>query len=58
MDLYSGIARAIFSGMLKTINSVIVETITWPNLCPHMNLFTHLGFNIEDIRTYGINLVI
>ena len=58
MDLDSGIARAIFSGMLKTNNCVIVETITWPNCCPLMNLRTHLGFTIEDIRTYGINLVI
>ena len=58
MDLDSGIARAIVSGMLKTNNCVIVETITWPNFCPLMNLLTHLGFNLEDIRTYGINIVI
>ena len=58
MDLDSGIARAIFSGMLKTNNFVIADTIAWPNFCPLMNLLTHLGFNIEGIRTYGINLVI
>ena len=58
MDLDSGIARAIVSGMLKNNNVVIVETITWPNCCPLMSLLTHLGFNIEDIRTYGINIVI
>ena len=45
--------------MLKTNKFVvIVETITWPNFCPLMNLLTHLGFNIDDIRTYGINVVI
>ena len=58
MDLDSGIARGIFSGMLKTNKFVIVETITWPIFCPRMNLLTHLGFNIEDINTYGINIVI
>ena len=58
MDLDSGIASAIFSGMLKTNNCVIVETITWPNCCPLMNLLTHLGFNTEDLSTYNTNLII
>ena len=58
MGLDSGIARAIFSGMLKNNNLVIVETITWPNFCPLMNLLTHLGFNTEDLRTYNTNLII
>ena len=58
MDLDSGIARAIFSGMLKTNNVVIVETIAWPNFCPLMNLLTHLGFNKEDLKTYNTNIII
>ena len=58
MDLDSVIARAIFRGMIKTRNFVIVETITWPNFCPLMNLLIHLGFNIDNINTYNINLVI
>ena len=58
MDLDSGLARTIFSGMPKTNNLVIVETITLSNFCPLMNLFMYLGFDIHDIRTYGINLAI
>ena len=58
MDLSSGLARTIFSGMLKTTNLVIVETITLSNFCPLMNLFMHLGFDFVDIRTYGVNLFI
>lgn len=58
MDLDSGIARAIFSGMIKTSNFVIVETITWPNYCFIMNLLTHLGFDVDDIQSYNINIVI
>jgi hypothetical protein len=57
-DLDSGIARAIFSGMIKTSNFVIVETITWPNYCFIMNLLTHLGFDVDDIKSYNINIVI
>ena len=57
MDLDSGLARTIFSGMLKTNNLVIVETITLSNFCPVMNLFMHFGFDINDIRTYVINNV-
>ena len=44
--------------MIKTRNPVIIETITLSNFCPLMNLFMHLGFDINDIRTYGINLAI
>ena len=58
MGLDSGLARTVFSGMLKTNNPVIVETITLSNLCPIMNLFMHLGFGINDIKTHGINIVI
>ena len=58
MDLNSGIARAIISGMLKTNNIVIVETITWPNCCPLMTLPTRLKLNAEDLRTYNTNLII
>ena len=58
VSLTSGIARALFNHMTKTKNFVIIETITLSNFCPLMNLFMHLGFDIEDIRTYGINLVI
>ena len=57
MDLYSGLARTIFSGVLKTNNLVIVETTTLSNVCPLMDLFMHLGFDINGIRTYGINLI-
>ena len=58
MDVSSGLARTFFSGMLKTTNLVIVETITLSNFCPLMNLFMHLGFDFVDIRTYGVNLII
>ena len=58
MDLDSGLARAFFNNMIKTRNSVIIETITLSNFCPLMNLFMHLGFDIEDIRTYDTNFVI
>ena len=58
MDLDSGLARTMFSGMLKTYNFVIVETIALSNFCPLMNLCMHLGFDVNDIRTYGINLAI
>ena len=58
IDLSSGLARTIFSGMFKTTNIVIAETITLSNVCPLMNLFLHLGFDFVDKRTDGVNLVI
>ena len=58
MDLDSGLARTIFSGMIKHTNFVIVETITLANFCPLMNLLTHLGFNTEDLRTYNTNFAV
>ena len=57
-DLDSGIARAIFSGMIKNNNFVIVETVTPLNFCFLMNLLTHLGFDVDDILSYNINIVI
>ena len=32
--------------------------MTLPNCCPLMNLLAHLGFNVDNMRTYDINLVI
>ena len=56
MDLDSGLARAFFNNVIKTMNFAIIETLS--NSCPLMNLFMHLGFDTNHIRTYGINLVI
>ena len=40
-------------------NIAMIETITSSNFCPLMNLFIHLEiFNMEEIRTYCINIVI
>ena len=37
----------------------IIETITSSNFCFILNLLTHLNiFNLEDIRTHDINIVI
>ena len=58
MDLDSGLARAFFNNMIKTMNFVIIETITLANFCLIINLFSHLGFDMSDIRTYDINLII
>ena len=57
MDLDSGLARAFFYNVVKTRNFVIIETITLSSFCPLMDLFMHLGFDINDIGTYGINLI-
>ena len=45
--------------MVMYNNIAIIQTITSSNFCFILNLLTHLDiFNIEDIRTYGINSVI
>ena len=58
MGLGSGLATVFFNNMIKTRNFVIIETKTLSNFCPLMNLFTHWGFDKEDIRTYGMNSAI
>ena len=59
MDLDRNGVRSIFNKMVMYNNIAIIETITSSNFCFILNLLTHLDiFNMEDIRTYGINLVI
>ena len=59
MGLDRNVVRSIFSNMVMSNNIAIIETITSSNFCFILNLLTHLDiFNMEDIRTYGINLVI
>ena len=59
MGLDRNVVRPIFSKMVMYNNIAIIETITSSNFCFILNLLTHLDiFNIEDIRTYGINIVI
>ena len=43
--------------MMKENNCVIVETITCTNCCSLLNLFSHLGYNTENLRTYNTNFV-
>ena len=51
--------RPIFSKMVMNNNIAIIGTITSSNFCFILNLLTHVHiFNIEDIRTYCINIVI
>ena len=59
MGLDRNVVRSIFSKMVMYNNIAIIETITSSNFCFNLNLLTHLYiFNIEDIRTYSINIVI
>ena len=59
MDLDRNVARSFFTKMLIYSNIAIIETITSDNFCPLMNLLFHLDiFNMEEIRTYGLNIVI
>ena len=60
MDLDKDVAISIFSKMVMYNNIAIIESITLSNICPLMNLLSHLDiFNIgEEINMYGINLVI
>ena len=58
IDLSSGLVRAIFRDMMKESNCVIVETITCTNFCYLFKLFSHLGYNTENLRTYKTNFVI
>ena len=59
MGLDGNVVISIFSKMVMYNNIAIIETITSFNFYFVLNLLTHLDiFNIEDIRPYGINIVI
>ena len=59
MDLDRNVARSLFIKMVIYNNIAIIETITSTNFCPLMTLPIHLYiFNMEHIRTYGLNIVI
>ena len=59
LGLDRNVVRSIFGKMVMYKNIAIIETITSSNFCFILNLLTHLDtFNIDDIRTYGINIVI
>ena len=58
LNLDTQIARHIFSGMFSHGNIAIVETITLYNLAPIVNFLQHIGFPMEDIRTYNLNLIL
>ena len=58
MDLDRTVATSIFTKMVVYNNIAIIETITSDNFCFILNLLEHIGVYTEDIRTYGMNIVI
>ena len=59
MGLDRNVARSLFTKMVIYNNIAIIETITSDSCCPLMDLLVHLEiFHMEEIRTYGLNIVI
>ena len=58
LELDSYTAISIFSKMVVNNNIAIIETIDLPRFCYILNILSHLGFNVNSIRTYDDNIII
>ena len=56
LDNYTAIK--LFSKMVVDNNIAIIETIDLPRFCYILNILSHLGFNVNSIRTYDDNIII